>query len=310
MPPSHRLAFVMALSLSASPAYAQGVRAQDPWPRFRGPNADGVAADDARLPDSWSKKDNAKWVFNVPGWGISSPIVWGDKVFLTTVVSDGDQPAPKKGYYLPDGVRTPPKGVHHWLVLCLDLKTGKELWRQEAHQGTPPVPRHPKSSYAAETPTTDGKRLYVLFGDVGLYCYDLEGKPLWSHQIKPMKTHMDYGAASSPVVHEDQVIMVYDNEVGSYLASFDAETGKQRWRTAREEKTNWATPYIWRNNLRTEIVTCGLLRNRSYDLAGKLLWDFDGGMSALTIPSPFAAHGLLYIASGYVADPKKPVYAI
>jgi outer membrane protein assembly factor BamB len=307
------LPWAVALSVAAAFALftpAGEAQGQDNWPRFRGPNADGVAADDARLPDKWSKTENVKWVADVPGWGISSPVVWSDKVFLTTVVSDGDLPAPKKGLYLGEGVRKPPKGVHHWLVYCFDLKTGKELWKREAHSGEPQVPRHPKSSYAAETPATDGKRLYVLFGDLGLYCYDLDGKPLWSHQIQPQKTLSDYGAAASPVVYEGQVLMQYDNQDASYLAALDAATGKERWRVEREEKTTWATPYIWRNKLRTEIVTCGLHRNRGYDLSGKLLWEFDGKMSSLVIPSPFAAHGLLYITSGYVADAKRPVYAM
>jgi outer membrane protein assembly factor BamB/dienelactone hydrolase len=283
---------------------------QDNWPRFRGPRADGVAADDPRLPDTWNKKDNVQWVADVAGWGISCPVVWGDRVFLTTVVSDGQQPAAKKGLYLGQGVRAPEKGVHHWLVYCFDLKTGKELWKREAHAGEPKVPRHPKSSYAAETPATDGKRLYVLFGDLGLYCYDLGGKPLWSHKIDPKKTFLDYGAAASPVVHDDQVFVLYDNEEKSYLASFDAETGRQRWRTERDEKTTWATPFIWQNGQRTEIVTCGKRKNRSYDLSGKLLWEFDGRMSNLVIPSPFAARGLLYISSGYVGDSRRPAFAV
>ena len=229
---------------------------------------------------------------------------------MTTVVSDGDQAAPKKGLYLGQGVRTPAKGMHHWLVYCFDLKSGKELWKHEAHKGEPKVPRHPKSGYAAETPTTDGKRLYVLFGDLGLHCYGLDGKPLWAHKIEPKKTFLDYGAAASPVVHDNQVFVLYDNQERSYLASFDAATGKQRWRTEREEKTTWATPFIWQNELRTEIVTCGKLKNRSYDLSGKLLWEFDGRMSNLVIPSPFAAHGMLFIASGYVGDAKRPVFAV
>jgi outer membrane protein assembly factor BamB len=283
---------------------------QDNWPRFRGPNADGVAIDDARLPDTWNKKENVRWVAEVPGWGLSCPIVWGDKVFVTTVVSDGEKAAPKKGLYLGQGVRAPAKGVHHWLVYCFDLKTGKELWKHEAHTGEPQVPRHPKSSYAAETPATDGKRLYVLFGDLGLFCYDLDGKPLWSHKIEPKKTFLDYGASSSPVVHDGQVVMLYDNQDESYLAAFDAATGKERWRTKREESTTWATPFIWKNAQRTEIVVCGKRKNRSYDLSGKLLWEFEGRMSNLVIPSPFAANGLLYITSGYIADAQRPVYAV
>jgi outer membrane protein assembly factor BamB/dienelactone hydrolase len=290
---------------------AQGdTRRSDNWPRFRGPNADGVAADDPRLPDTWSKKDNLKWVADVPGWGLSCPVVVGDKVFLTTVVSDGEKAAPKKGLYMGLGVRKPAQGVHHWLVYCFDLKSGKELWKREAHAGEPKVPRHPKSSYAAETPATDGERLYVLFGDLGLYCYDLDGKLLWSHKIEPKRTFFDYGAAASPVVHDGQVFLLYDNQQDSYLASFDAANGKQRWRTERDEKSTWATPFIWQNKQRTEIVVCGKRKNRSYDLAGKLLWEFDGRMSNLVIPSPFAANDLLYIASGYVGDSRRPVFAI
>jgi outer membrane protein assembly factor BamB len=285
-------------------------KGQDNWTRFRGPNADGVAQDDPRLPDIWSKTENMKWVADVPGRGWSSPVVWGDKVFLTSVVSDGEDVAPKKGLYLGEGVKTPPKGVHHWLVYGFDLITGKLLWKHEAHKGEPTVPRHPKSNYAAETPTTDGERLYVLFGDVGLYCLDLDGKPLWSHTIEPKKTLSNYGAAASPIVHDGQVLLLYDNLENSYLASFNAKTGKQLWLTERDEPSTWASPFIWQSSLRTEIITCGKKKNRAYDLNGKLLWEFDGRMSRLVIPSPFAADGLLYITSGYVADQHRPVYAI
>jgi outer membrane protein assembly factor BamB len=299
-----------AQNAGAGPTAQGKPEGQDNWPRFRGKNADGVSADDPRLPDTWDKKENIAWVSDVPGNGISCPVVWGDKVFLTTVVSDGEKAQPKKGLYQGTGVRTPAKGVHHWMVYCFDLKSGKELWKREAHAGEPKVPRHPKSSYAAETPATDGKRLYVLFGDLGLYCYDLDGKPLWSHKIEPKKTLFDYGAAASPVVHDGLVVLLYDNQEGSYLTGLDAATGEPRWRTEREEKSTWATPYIWVNKLRTEIVTCGKTRNRGYDLSGKLLWEFDGRMSNLVIPSPFAANGLLYIASGYVADTKRPIIAV
>ena len=207
-------------------------------------------------------------------------------------------------------MRDPAKGIHHWLVYCFDLETGKELWKHEAHTGRPQVPRHPKSTYASETPTTDGQRLYVLFGDLGLYCYDLDGKPLWSRKIEPKKTFFDYGAAASPVVHDGQVIVVYDNLEGSWIAAFDGRTGDERWRTPRDETHSWATPFVWRNDVRTEIVVPGKKRNRSYSLDGKVLWEFDGQMSNLVIPSPFAAHGLCYIASGYIGDAHRPTFAV
>jgi outer membrane protein assembly factor BamB len=194
------------------------------------------------------------------------------------------------------------------MVYCFDLNTGEMLWKHEAHTGQPQVPRHPKSTYASETPTTDGNRLYVLFGDLGLWCYDLEGKLLWQRKIEPKKTEFDYGAASSPVVHDGQVIVVYDNLEASWIAAFDAQTGNERWRTPRDELRSWATPLVWTNPVRTEIVVPGENRNRGYSLDGKLLWEFDGRMSKLVIPSPFAAHGLCYIASGF--GDARPTFAL
>ena len=280
-------------------------------PRFRGVDGTAVYADDERLPTVWSRSKNVVWSTDVPGLGWACPIVWGDKVFIASVVADRDDNIkPSKGLYLGKGVRDPAKGIHHWMVYCYDLKSGKEIWNHEAHVGEPKVPRHPKSSYAAETPVTDGQRLYVLFGDLGLYCYDLDGKQLWKRDIAPQKTLMDYGAASSPVVHDGQVFVVYDNFGPSWIASFDTETGKENWRTARDETHSWATPLIWKNDERTEIVVNGRKRNRSYDLNGKLLWEFDGKMSGLVIPSPFVAHGMCYIASGYVGDSHRPTFAI
>ena len=242
------VAVIAAILLSAA------AQAEDNWPRFRGPNADGVAPDRAGLPMQWTATENVKWVADVPGWGWSCPIVWGDRVFLTTVVSDEQNVAPAKGLYLGEGVRDPAKGMHHWLVYCFDLNTGKELWKHEAHTGRPQVPRHPKSTYASETPTTDGQRLYVLFGDLGLYCYDLNGKPVWSRDIEPKKTFFDYGAAASPVVHDGHVIVVYDNLEESWIAAFDAKSGDERWRTPRDETHSWATPFVWKNECGTEIV--------------------------------------------------------
>lgn len=280
------------------------------WPRFRGPSAMGVAADDPRLPDTWSKTDNVRWVTGIPGLGWASPIVSSGRIFLTSVASDREYEKPDKGLYRGLGRQEPPKGVHHWKVYCLDLASGEILWEHEAHEGEPQSPRHPKSTYASETPVTDGEHIYALFGDVGLYCYDLDGNLVWSEEIKPRVTLFGYGAAASPVLCGDLVVMVYDNQEQSYLAAFDKRTGEQRWRIERDEWSTWATPFVWQNDLRTEIVTPGLKAIRSYDPRGKLLWSMAGPMSNLVIPSPFTAHGLLYVTSGYVGDRQRPVYAI
>lgn len=300
-----RITFLSIIAILFTSVYAD-----DNWPRFRGPMATGVTEDDPQLPERWGRDENVAWQTEVPGWGWSCPVVWGDKVFLTTVVGEAEYEKPRKGLYLGQGRRKPPKGVHHWMVYCFDFNSGKVLWKREAHQGEPTSPRHPKSTYAAETPTTDGERLYVLFGDLGLYCYDLAGKPVWSQPIEPQKTLYDYGAAASPIVHGDQVIMIYDNQEASYIAAFDTKTGKQKWRTERDEMSSWATPVLWQNKLRSELVTPGKRKIRSYDLDGKLLWEMDGRMSNLVIPSPFAAFGMMYITSGYIGDKHRPVYAI
>ena len=243
--------------------------ADDNWPRFRGAAADGVAADDPRLPDRWSHDENIAWSVDVPGLGWSNPIVWGNRVFVTTVVSDEANTQPKKGLYLGKGVREPEKGIHHWMVHCFDLTSGRELWKHEARSGVPEIPRHPKSSYAAETPTTDGERVYVLFGDIGLFCYSMKGDLVWSKPIEAKKTFFDYGAAASPVVHDGQVIVVYDNLEASWIAALDVHTGNENWRQSRDERRSWATPLIWENKVRTEIVVPGRKRNRSYSLDGK-----------------------------------------
>ena len=152
--------------------------------------------------------------------------------------------------------------------------------------------------------------LYVLFGDLGLYCLSLEGQPLWKHRVTPRKTAAGYGAAASPVVHENQVIMVYDNEEQSFIAAHDAVTGQIRWKVPRSETSTWATPFVWKHAKGVEIVVCGRKENRGYSTSGELLWHFDGKMSVLTIPSPFISKNLLYITSGYFQDNKRPVYAI
>ena len=298
------------LPILAASLLANSLTAEDNWPRFRGPTAMGVVSDDPRLPEQWSKTENVLWNADIPGFGWSGPVVWGNKVFLTTVSSDGDFEQPKKGLYNGRGRKEIPDGIHRWLTYCLDINTGKTLWSHEAHKGVPPVGRHPKSTYASETPCTDGERLYVLFGDMGLYCYDLDGKLLWTQKIAPKKTQYDYGAAASPVVHGSHVFVVYDNSEASYIAAYDTKTGKERWKKDRDEKSTWATPFVWTNDLRTEVVVAGRKRIRSYALDGNLLWNMDGRMSVLTIPSPFAANGMVYITSGYFQDRKRPVWVI
>jgi outer membrane protein assembly factor BamB len=297
-----RLLAALLVTLAVPPA-----RAADNWPQFRG-RAAGVA-DGTDLPDTWDTVKNVVWKADVPGRGWSSPVVWGDRVLLTSVVTDGKFEDPKKGLYFGGERAKPSADVHHWMVYCLDFKTGRRLWEKEAHKEPPPSTVHVKNSYASETPVTDGERLYAYFGNVGLFCYDLDGHELWSRKWGTFKTRLGWGTAASPALHRGRVFVVNDNEEKSFLVALDARTGHELWRVQRDEKSNWATPFVWENERRTELVTNGTNRVRSYDLDGKLLWELRG-MSSITIPTPFARHGLLYVCSGYVLDKKKPLFAI
>jgi outer membrane protein assembly factor BamB len=301
---------VLTIAL-ASTVFASSLRpannAPDRWPQFRGPESLGTA-EDPKLPEKWSATENVAWKTDIPGVGWSSPIVWGDKIFLTSVISSADKEPPKKGLYF-GGERPAPNDEHRWMVYAVDFKTGKIAWEREVHRGAPQSSRHLKNSYASETPVTDGDRVYAYFGNVGLFCFDPNGKLLWQEKWEARKTRYGWGTAASPVVYKDRLYLVNDNDEQSWLAAFDKKTGKQIWRVDREVGTNWATPYIWENSQRTELITSGTKVVRSYDLNGKPLWEFNG-MSSIAIPTPFSKFGLLYIASGYVGDQHRPVYAI
>jgi len=302
MTKNHQLALALLLAGSATGAAVDG------WPQFRGPESLGVV-ENANLPDTWSSTENVAWKTEIPGTGWSSPVVWGDRIFLTSVISSDKQETPKKGLYFGGNRLEPPKDEHRWMVYCLDWKTGKILWEREVHRGSPASSRHLKNSYASETPVTDGVRVYAYFGNVGLFCFDMQGKPLWSQRYGPYTMRFGWGTAASPVLHEGRIYIVDDNDDQSFLLALDKKTGKQIWRVERNEKSNWATPYIWNSGKRTELITAGTMRVRSYDLDGNLLWEL-GGMSSIVIPTPFSKFGLLYVTSGYVGDQVRPVFAI
>ncbi len=281
----------------------------DDWPQFRGAESRGVS-DAVGMPDRWSETENIVWKTPIAGRGWSSPIVVGDRIFLTTVSRDSGKPEDARpGLYFGGDRNKPDDVLQAWKAVCFDLKTGTALWEKTLHSGKPKTARHIKNSYASETPVSDGEYVYVLFGDVGFYCLTLDGDLVWEKELPACRTRFDWGTAASPVLHDGRLYLVSDSEDASYLSAFDARTGEQIWRTDRDEKSNWATPFIWQNELRTEIITPGTGRIRSYDLQGQLLYEL-GGSSSITIATPYAAHGLLYVTSGYVLDQKRPIFAI
>ena len=299
-----RRLIVSALLFAAVPVAADQA---GQWPQFRGPGATGVA-EDLKAPDTWSAAENVVWKTDVPGIGWSSPIVWNNTIFVTAVIRAQAGEAPKPGLYF-GGERPAPTDEHRWVVYALDFASGKILWQREAHRGAPPQSRHLKNSYASETPTTDGERVYAVFGNIGVFAWNVDGTPAWQRPWTARATRYGWGTAASPVLHAGRLYVLDDNEESASLISLDAKTGKEVWKAERARETNWATPFIWRHGQRTEIVVAATHGVQSYDLDGKVLWTLRG-MSSIAIPTPFESGGLLYVTSGYVGDQVRPVYAI
>jgi outer membrane protein assembly factor BamB len=266
------------------------------WRQFRGPNGDGVVKE-AKLPGQWGEDQEIAWKTPIPGRGWSQPVVAGDKIFVTTAVAD-DEEKPRRGEFrgiVPDAADTRAL-VYRCQVLCLDASTGKVLWEQTAHEGKPKTRKHRSNTYASETPATDGERLIAYFGMTGIYCYDLSGKPLWSKNLGTYPMQAGWGTGSSPVLFGDAVFVQCDNDKSSFLVALDKRTGDELWRVARDEQANWSTPFLWKNKQRTELVTAGGTRTRSYDPAnGGLLWEMTG--SGRTSMTPVGDDELLFVDS-------------
>jgi len=286
--------------------------AQTQWAGFRGSNA-GDVGDDLVLPDTWSETKNVVWKIDVPGLAWSSPVVWEDHVFITSAISAGDEPDPIPGLYDPgddNGSRRSTK-YHRWIVYDIDFATGAIRWERELHSAQPEIARHIKNSFASETPVTDGRRVYVYFGSAGVVgALNMSGETVWLRELGAFETNGGFGSAASPILHGDRLYVVNDNTQRSFMVALDKNTGEEIWQVDRPERgQNWATPFVWVNEVRSEIVTSGTQGVRSYDLEGNLLWEIHG-MSGLTIPTPFAKYGLLYISSGYPGGGLRPVYAV
>ncbi|HEY7784120.1 MAG TPA: PQQ-binding-like beta-propeller repeat protein [Pyrinomonadaceae bacterium] len=301
------------LTLISLTLTAVSVNAQN-WPQFRGPSASGVVeGSTAAVQWNAEKSENIRWKTNIPGLGHSSPVVWGNKVFISTAVTSGAKDETRYGLYGDVApVKDDPK--HTWKVYALDKNTGKILWERVAYEGVPKVKRHPKSTHADSTPVTDGKYLVVLFGSHGLYAYDLNGKLMWKQDLGVLDSGWFYDPdyqwehGSSPVIYKDLVIIQADIQKDSYIAAYNLKTGKLAWKTPREEISSWGTPTVYQGKTRAELITNGSKAIRGYDPAtGKELWRLTPN-SEVTTPTPIVAHDLIYVTSGY--RPIQPIYAI
>jgi outer membrane protein assembly factor BamB len=317
------VALAGVLLLAAPQAHAQDMV----WPQFLGPQSNPVGTH-AKLADRWSKTDNVEWSLEVPGRGWSSPIVTGGKVYVTTVTTDGKSKAPqtgteysneyaaelqKQGLSGPEimkrlnerDIELPNEVNLHYFLYCLNLKSGKVEWSKEFFTGHPPGGRHRKNSFTSETPVTDGKFIYLYVANLGLWAFDLKGNQVWHTQMELNPIYLELGSGASPVLTENLVVVLCDNQKQQYVAAYDKKTGKQVWRTDRDlggrqppmQRSGWSTPFVWRNAQRTEIITVGPLTAISYDLTGKELWRLSG-MSMTPVPTPFAYEGMLFINGG------------
>jgi outer membrane protein assembly factor BamB len=300
---------------------------QGAWPQFRGPDSNPVGTHE-RLAERWSKTENVEWSQEIPGRGWSSPIVTGGRVYITTVTTDGKSKPPqigteysneyvaelqKQGLPIQEilkrvterDIELPNEVNLHYMLYCLNLKSGKVEWQKEFFTGHPPGGRHRKNSFISETPVTDGKFIYVFAANLGLWAFDLKGNAVWNTPLEANPIYLDLGTGSSPALAGNLLVIVSDNEKQQFIAAYDKTNGKQVWRTDRDlggnsqprQRSGWATPYIWRNPMRTEIVSVGPGTVVSYDLQGKELWRLSG-VAGTPIPTPFAYDGLLYINGG------------
>ena len=284
------------------------------WPSFRGPQASGVA-NGSPTPATWnvSTGQNVVWKTPIAGLAVSSPIVWGDRVFVSTAVSSDPAAGIRTGLY-GDVQPVADLSKHTWRLIALDKGTGNVVWDRVASDGTPKTKRHPKSSQASPTPVTDGRRVIVSFGSEGLYAYDFDSKLIWKRDLGVLNAgwfydpDYEWGFGSSPIIWKNLVIVQCDIQKNSFVAAFDVATGQPVWRTNREEIPSWSTPAIFEANGRAELVTQATKFTRGYDPeTGKELWRLSGN-SEIAIPTPVIGPNLVIVSNGYT--PVQPIFAI
>jgi len=291
-------------------------RADQPgnWPSFRGNHASGIA-EGQHLPDSWNgeKGTNIKWKTRIPGMAHSSPVIWGNRVFVTTAISSLGDGNFKPGLY-GEGTASEDRSVHKWKVFALDKSTGRAVWEQTAYEGVPREKRHIKGTYANSTPATDGRYVVAFFGSQGLYTYDLNGRLVWKKDLGVLDAgaydvpSYEWGTASSPIIYKDMVIVQCDTQKEDFLLALDIKTGNELWRAHRDELPSWGTPTVYQGKKGAEIITNASNFIRGNDPAtGKELWRL-GGSSQITAPTPIYNDDLIVVVSG--RRPEAPIFVI
>jgi outer membrane protein assembly factor BamB len=296
------------------PPMPRATSAAGSWPSFRGPVAAGVA-EQQRLPDTWNPKsgENIRWRTRIPGLGHSSPVVWGDRVFVTSAVSSRGSATFKPGLY-GDGDASDDRSPHKWVLFALNKHSGQIEWERVAFDGPPVDTRHIKSTYASATPATDGRVVVASFGSQGVYAFNLDGRLRWKVNLGHTKLgaydipSFEWGPASSPIIFEDLVILQVDTHLDSFVLALDLATGAVRWKTERDELPSWGTPTVAVTSSGPELITNASKFVRGYDpRTGKELWRL-GGSSKITAPTPIFSDGLFVVASGRA--PERPIFVV
>jgi outer membrane protein assembly factor BamB len=267
---------------------AMATAAEGDWPAWRGPNWDGMARGDAPL--NWSDTERVAWKITVPGKGYSSPVVWGDRLFVTTAVPTGASSGDPRGSLT----------EHRFMVMAYARQSGQLVWEQVARVATPHQPHHPQyGSFASNSPITDGTHLIAFFGSRGLYCYTLDGTLVWQKDFGPLKMYNDFGEGAWTALDGNTLVVVLDHEGESFLLALDKATGRELWRTPHQGNTNWSGPYITTVNGRKQVIVSASREAGGYDLAtGKQVWGARG-LGQNTVPAPVAAGGLVFVMSGF-----------
>lgn len=298
---------------SVSEAFCQ-VNPDRQWTAYRGKFSSGVL-DNANLPESFdfNKMINIRWKIEIPGLGLSSPVIWGNKVFITTAVSQADNSGYKPGIY---GDITPvsDSSVHEWKVLCIEKNTGNMIWERTAYKGIPKMKRHPKSTHANASVATDGEYVVAFFGSEGLFCYDMNGNLLWQKNFGTLRSvffavkSAEWEFASSPIIYNGVLIIQCDVMENSFVAAYDVKTGKELWKTQRDEYPGWCTPNIYTNAGKTYVALNGYKNRGGYDFeTGKEIWKMSGG-GDIQIPTPVIGNDMIYFNSAH--GKSSPIIAV
>lgn len=283
---------------------AQQSEAERFWPHWRGPYANGLSRT-ANPPLEWSEAKNIRWKVEIPGRGSSSPVIWGDRLFVTTAVPAGvtgaAQHAPRGGLQS--------RGVHRFLVMALDRKSGRTVWERVAAEQEPHEPSHfENGTWASGSPVTDGRSIFAYFESFGLYAYDMSGTLLWKKDLGDKRMRNQFGEGSTPALYRNTIVVVWDHLNGeSFIVALDKRDGKELWRVPRKEIDTWATPLVLEVNGRPQVIVPAMNRIRGYDLEnGNVVWEGDG-LTMNSIPSPVYDGELVYLMSGFQGNDLKAI---